>query len=255
MSQDNPLVEIEHLTYGYRPGESILEDVSVTVESGDYVGIIGPNGSGKTTFVKLALGLLPSATGSVKLFGVPIEKFREWHKIGYVPQAEFQGEANFPATVRDVIASGHLLGTFLRRAEAKRELRGAVNEAAEMAGVSHLLERRIGELSGGEQQRVFIAQALISDPSLLILDEPTAGIDLAAEETFYALLETLNRERGKTILLVSHDLEALAHHAKTALCLNRTVVYFGPAQGLHEQAIVESVFGRHAWHSHDHHTV
>lgn len=246
-----PLIEIEQLSFHFRPEQLILEDISLAIESGDYIGVIGPNGSGKTTLVKLMLGLLPLQTGRVALFGQPLADFKDWKKVGYVPQAEFQGDANFPATVEEVVAAGFLAGSWIQKSEVRKELRLSVKRSMDLVGIAHLIGRRIGELSGGEQQRVFIAQALVTDPSLLILDEPTAGIDLAAEDAFYGLLHSLNTEHGKTILLVSHDLEALAHHTKKALCLNRKIVYFGPAEGLHERTVVEAAFGIHARHFHE----
>ena len=203
------------------------------MEAGDYVGIIGPNGSGQSTFLKLLLGLIVPQQGSVSLFGKPLAEFRDWSKIGYVPQVGFQGEQNFPATVAEVIAAGSLTKAFFLRTEARKALRERIDLVADIVGIRSLLGRRIGELSGGEGQRVFIAQALISDPALLILDEPTAGVDHAAEESFYTILQDLNIKHGKTILLVSHDLEALAHNAKSALCINKHFVYRGAAEGLH----------------------
>lgn len=244
-----PIITVSHLSFCFRADQPILSDISVSLEAGDYVGIIGPNGSGKSTFLKLLLGLLPLQSGSVELFGQPIAEFREWWKIGYVPQAGFQGEANFPATVDEVIAAGQPSTTFFPGREEQQTLHERVDAAADMVGIRHLLGRRIGELSGGEEQRVFIAQALVSDPLLLVLDEPTAGVDVATERSFYALLRQLNEVHNKTILLVSHDLEALAHNAKTALCINRSLVYQGSADGLHEPRVVTAVFGSRAWHT------
>jgi zinc transport system ATP-binding protein len=249
MSQSS-LIKIKNLSFRHQGREPILQNISFSVAPGDYVGIIGPNGSGKTTFLKLILGLLPLQSGKVELFGKPIENFHEWEKIGYVSQVGFEGETNFPATVEEVIAAGYLSKSFFLTKKERKTLRSKIKAVADMVDIHHLLKRRIGELSGGEEQRAFIAQALISDPVLLVLDEPTAGIDAAAEESFYSLLERLNHTYGKTILLVSHDLEALAHHTKTALCINRRIVYTGPAEGLHEAKVLESVFGSHLWHPH-----
>jgi zinc transport system ATP-binding protein len=245
-----PLITVSDLSFRYRADHPIFEGISLSIHAGEYIGIIGPNGSGKSTFLKLLLGLLPLQTGNIELFGKPIEQFKEWEKIGYVPQKGFEGEPNFPATVEEVIAAGYPFKSFLPNKEERKKLREKIDTITDIVGIRHLLKRRIGELSGGEEQRAFIAQALLSDPLLLVLDEPTAGIDLATEESFYGLLKRLNEEHGKTILLVSHDLEALAHHSKTALCLNRKVVYHGPAEGLHEPKVVEAVFGSQAWHRH-----
>ncbi|MDP2837800.1 MAG: metal ABC transporter ATP-binding protein [Candidatus Moranbacteria bacterium] len=249
MSAHANLITISHLSFQYRAGQPILADISLSIEAGDYVGIIGPNGSGKSTFLKLLLGLISLQGGSVELFGQPIALFRDWQKIGYVSQTGFQGEKNFPATVAEVIASGQPVKSFFPDKAERQTLRYKIETAADKVGIRHLLARRIGELSGGEEQRVFIAQALVSDPLLLVLDEPTAGIDVSTETSFYQLLHDLNTVHGKTILLVSHNLEALAHNAKTAVCINRTILYQGPALGLHEPRVVETVFGARAWHT------
>lgn len=243
-------ISVTNLTYRYRSGVPVFESLTFSVAPGDYVGLIGPNGSGKTTLIKLLLGLLPLQSGTVELFGRPRDAFHEWDRIGYVPQTVFQGDSNFPALVSEVVAAGHLASSVMQTQAEHQKLTQALERVVKLTNISHLLKRRIGELSSGEQQRVFIAQALVSDPALLVLDEPTAGIDLSAEQSFYDLLRELNERHGKTILLISHDLEALAHNAQTAFCLNKRLVYYGPAQGLHEPAVVEAVFGRHAWHSH-----
>ncbi|MBP7060763.1 MAG: metal ABC transporter ATP-binding protein [Candidatus Moranbacteria bacterium] len=249
MNESAPLIVVSHLGYQYRTGQLIFSDISLEIPAGDYVGIIGPNGSGKSTFLKLLLGLLPLQSGSVTLFGQSIATFREWSKIGYVSQVGFQGEKNFPATVAEVIATGQPAKSFFPGREERRALREKIETVSDTVGIRHLLSRRIGELSGGEEQRVFIAQALVSNPQLLVLDEPTAGVDLSAETSFYRLLKELNEVHGKTIILVSHDLEALAHNAKTAVCINQSLVYHGSADGLHEPHVVEAVFGSRTWHA------
>ncbi|MFA9262291.1 MAG: metal ABC transporter ATP-binding protein [Undibacterium sp.] len=248
MSELTPIIKASELTFRYQDRQPILASVSFVIHRGDYIGIIGPNGSGKSTLLKLILGLLPIQGGSIQLFDQAVETFRDWSKIGYVPQSGFKGEQNFPATVAEVIKAGALSQAFFPNKAERQQLKQRVEEVAGIVGIQHLLKRRIGELSGGEEQRAFIAQALVSDPELLILDEPTAGVDFATEESFYQLLRELNEHHRKTILLVSHDLEALAHNAKTALCLNKQVVYFGPAEGLHERHVIEAAFGSHAWH-------
>lgn len=251
MDDGGPIIVASKLSFQYREGRAIFRDLSLSIAAGDYVGIIGPNGSGKSTFLKLLLGLLPLQGGSVQLFGRPIQEFRDWSRIGYVPQTGFQGEANFPATVAEVIAAGYLSQSFFLDKAERQALHAKIDAVADTVGIRHLLSRRIGELSGGEEQRAFIAQALVTDPSLLVLDEPTAGVDVATEASFYRLLRELNEIHGKTILLVSHDLEALAHNAKTAVCINQSIVYHGPADGLHEPRVIEAIFGARTWHTHN----
>lgn len=240
------LLQLERLSFRYRE-ELILDEVSLNVKRGDYVGLVGPNGSGKSTLVKVALGLLPTQTGHVSLFGQPLSRFNAWEKIGYVPQHVFRDERNFPATVREVVESGHM-GRAPLWCQFGIGACHSINEPLALTDIAHLTERRIGELSGGERQRVFIARALVSKPELLILDEPTAGVDSRAQQDFYALLKRLNEEHGLAILLISHDLEVVAHEAKTAVCLSRSIVYEGPAMTLHEQAVLHKLFGERVYH-------
>lgn len=251
-----PLIEAEHIFFHYGK-EEVLQDISFVLMQGDYVGLVGGNGSGKTTLLRILLGLQRPTRGSGKLFGTPLGDFREWQKIGYVPQNVFRGDLNFPATVEEVVESGHLRA---RRTASCRFRSGAcveVERALERAGITHLMKKRIGELSGGERQRVFIARALVSEPALLILDEPTTGIDAATEEKFYAFLEELNRS-GMTIILVSHDLEAIAREVKTVLCLNRRIVCSGAPENLRSRDVLNEMYGHskhmlHHEHKHPHH--
>jgi zinc transport system ATP-binding protein len=181
--------------------------VNFTVEEGSYVGIIGENGSGKTTVLNLLLDLLHPDAGEIRLFNEPIGAFREWESIGYVPQYVFRRDRVFPATVEEIVESGHSKGDPTTLCQFGMGDCAPVEAALRVAGVEHLAKRRIGDLSGGERQRVFIARALVSRPRLLILDEPTASVDAESQDKFYALLRGLNREFQMTIILISHDLD------------------------------------------------
>lgn len=244
MSEINKnIIEAESISFRYAE-EKILQDVSFTIKTGDYVGLVGANGSGKTTLLRILLGLSKQSAGIMKLFGTPTPYFRAWQKIGYVPQNVFRGDVNFPATVEEVVKSGQ----FNRDQEAMKK-------ALHRADIIHLMKKRVSELSGGERQRVFIARALVSKPELIILDEPTAGIDAATEEKFYSLLAELNFS-GITIVLVSHDLEAIAREVKTVLCLNRRLVCFGSPENLRSCGILNEMYGQRKqmiYHGHDHH--
>lgn len=244
------IVSIKDLSFRYA-SEPVLDGVSLDLSKGDYIGLVGPNGSGKSTLVKSLLGLLPLQSGSIELFGQPIEQFSQWQKIGYVPQHVFRGDRAFPATVREVVESGHVRENTILCQLGLRTCE-PIADALRTVGIEHLKNRRIGELSGGERQRVFIARALVSHPELLILDEPTAGIDQTAQEAFYDLLETLNQKLGITILLISHDLEVVAHEAKTAVCLNHRIIYSGVAEALHDESVVRSLFGARIHHEAKH---
>lgn len=220
-------VDLRHVSFSY-DGQPVLQDVSLVVNPGDFLGIVGPNGSGKTTLLRIILGLQPPGAGEVRLFGQPLAAFRQWDRVGYVPQKAAAFNGSFPATVREVVLTGRVArrGLFRRLNREDRELaRGAL----ELVGMADYAERPIGALSGGQQQRVFIARALASQPDLLILDEPTVGVDAAAQEQFYALLRRLRRDLGLTILLVSHDIGVVTAEVSHLACLNRRLFYHGPA--------------------------
>jgi len=239
--EKKPIIEAENIFFRY-DGEDALQDVSLVISGGDYIGLVGSNGSGKTTLLRVLLGLTKPTSGIVRLFGTPLEKFREWEKIGYVPQNVFRGDLNFPATVEEIVESGHLGARRVSLCQFRSGACDVVRRALERAGIAHLMKKRIGELSGGERQRVFIARALVSDPAILVLDEPTTGIDAATEAQFYTFLEELNRS-GMTIVLVSHDLEAIAREVKTVLCLNRRLVCSGDPSHLHSAKVLQAMYG------------
>jgi zinc transport system ATP-binding protein len=247
-----PIITCDHVGFQYG-SDQVLRDISLTINQGDYVGLVGGNGSGKTTLLKIVLGLLKQSDGGVKIFDTPVEDFRNWEKIGYVPQNVFRGDLGFPATVREVIESGHLRGGQDFWCRFGSRSCNEVAEAAERAGIAYLLEKRIGELSGGERQRVFIARALVSHPELLVLDEPTTGIDAETEEKFYAFLEELNGA-GMTIILVSHDLEAITRQVKTVICLNRRLVCFGKPESLERPEVLRAMYGTEKHMLHHEHT-
>lgn len=231
-----PLVEVRGVRFDYE-GVPVLEDVTLTVERGDFLGIIGPNGGGKTTLLKIMLGLLAPSSGEVKLFGEPIERFGAWRRLGYVPQ-KVVFDPTVPATVEEVVTTAlaaHAgLFRWLRRAERQRAVDTLI-----LVGMDRHRAERIGHLSVGQQQRVLIARALVTGPEILILDEPTGGVDPEAQASFYALLHTLNRERGVTLVLVSHELAVVAKAVTKVACLNRRMVFHGgPAEALTDAGLV-----------------
>lgn len=170
-----PIIEMKHVSYSY-DHRNVIEDINLNIEEGTFLGLVGPNGSGKTTLLKCILGLIKPQTGELNLFGVPLRKFKDWSKIGFVSQKANSFNTGFPASVYEVVASGLTakLGLFRRMSKADKQ---KVDEAIEAVGITSLKDRNIGELSGGQQQRTFIARALVSEPKLLILDEPTVGVD------------------------------------------------------------------------------
>jgi len=221
-SMKKPLVEIEKVSFSYN-GEKVLEDVSLKLFPGDFCALIGPNGSGKSTLLKIMVGLLKPQKGRVRLFGKEIKDFHEWWQIGYVPQKVTSlVDAVLPLTVAETVGLG-LLGKSKRQGKSKKEL---ILSALERVGLADKAEKLLRELSGGQQQRVFLARALAGRPQLLLLDEPTTGVDFSAQERFYELLGKLNRE-GLTILIVTHDIAVVDRHVKQVACLNRRLVFHG----------------------------
>jgi ABC-type Mn2+/Zn2+ transport system ATPase subunit len=221
-------------------GRPVLEDISFRVREGAFLGVIGPNGAGKTTLLRTLLGLVPVKSGEVRVLGRPAGAHAgDAHAIGYVPQRQ-SVPRNFPATVADVVMMGRTccIGR-LRRASAAdwAHLRGELDEI----GIGHLADRPIGRLSGGEVRRVLLAQALCTGTRLLVLDEPTVGLDLPAELEFYSLLRRLQGERGITVVCVSHDLLALAGQASELICINRRMhVHGNPEEVVHSHALREA---------------
>ncbi len=223
-----------------RDGRSILEDITFSLDGGMFLGVIGPNGAGKTTLLKAMLGLLPISAGRIELFSRPVAKRRRHaERIGYLPQ-RYAIPQNFPASVADVVMMGRLrAGAPLRRA------RGGdweqVDRTLGLVGMSGFAQRPVGRLSGGEQKRVMLAQALCASTRLLVLDEPSIGLDLPAEHEFYQLVRKLQSELSLSVICVSHDLVALAGEADELICINRRMhIHGNPEKVVHSHAIREA---------------
>lgn len=222
MITDN-IIEIKNVSFRYER-EYVLEHINLSIPKGAFLGLVGPNGSGKSTLLKLILGLLKPQQGEISLFGQPLHKFKEWNRIGFVSQKANSFNSGFPATVYEVVASGLTGKIGLFRFIGKRK---EIAEAIKAVGMEQFSNRNIGELSGGQQQRVFIARAIVSNPDVLILDEPTVGVDESNVKSFYSMLETLNKERGITLILVTHDIGTITSKVTHVACLNKHLHYHG----------------------------
>ncbi|WP_211344370.1 metal ABC transporter ATP-binding protein [Paenibacillus lentus] len=199
------IIELVDISFAYKD-KKVISDFSFKVKERDFVGVIGSNGAGKTTLLRMMVGLLSPTEGEILLFGQPIRRFRDWDRIGYVPQKNSFNPL-FPATVREVVMSGLYNNKLFRRIGKADQSK--CNDALEVMRIRDIADKRIGELSGGQQQRVFLARALINKPDLLILDEPTVGIDAQTQEDFFELIFHMHAHHHMTFLMVSHDVEMI----------------------------------------------
>ena len=223
-------VELTGVSFGYRPGQRVLENVSLSLGEGEFVAVAGPNGGGKTTLMRILLGLERPSAGSALLYEEPAHRFSHRRALGYLAQrSQVGGDA--PATVREVVSAGRLAsGRLVGR--LRREDRERVAEAIGRVGLTAVADAPLRTLSGGMQQRTFIAKALAGEPSLLVLDEPTTGVDAESQESLAELLATLHRELGVTIVYVSHEFGAVEHHVERLVLVRRTIVFDGPPRDL-----------------------
>ncbi|MGG6309736.1 metal ABC transporter ATP-binding protein [Paenibacillus macerans] len=197
------IIELDRVSFAYQE-QKVISDFSFVIRERDFVGVIGSNGAGKTTLLRMMVGLLAPTEGQIRLFGEPIRRFRDWERIGYVPQKNAFNPL-FPATVREVVLSGLYNNKKLFRRIGREEQRKC-DDALEVMRIGDIQDKRIGQLSGGQQQRVFLARALVNKPDLLILDEPTVGIDAQTQADFFELIFHMHAHHHMTFLMVSHDI-------------------------------------------------
>jgi ABC-type Mn2+/Zn2+ transport system ATPase subunit len=236
-------------------GRHLIENITFSIEEGKIVAIIGPNGAGKTTLIKAILGLIPYSPGSVSVFGRPFEQSSPDMKIGYVPQ-RLEFDRTFPLTVTELLGFSipPLYSFRLLRIGHEKE---RIEKLLDIVGAKELAGRSVGSLSGGELQRVMIAKAIINDPKILFLDEPASGVDIEGQERFYDLVRRLNKEKGLTVVLISHDLNVVYRFADDVLCMNRKLVCTGKPEDALTDEVIKSVYGEmmgayiHSCHEHD----
>ncbi len=234
------IVQLDRVWVNYRD-LTVLEDVSLQVSQGDFLALIGPNGSGKTTLLKLILGTLRPSSGSVRVFGQPPWQLgAERSRIGYCPQGT-SVDLNFPLRVGEAVLMGRYGRIGLLRHPSAAD-RAAARRAMERVGIADLAQRPLARLSGGQRQRVFLARALAGEPELLLLDEPTTGVDVAATESLYELLRGLHRS-GITVVVVSHDVGVVASYVDGVACLNRRLVAHGRPEEVLASDALEQMYG------------
>lgn len=246
------IIETINLSVHYGQTEA-LKDVSFAVEQGDFVGLVGPNGGGKTTLAKSVLGLLPVASGKILLFNQAIESFDDFKRIGYLPQKHTGINQLFPASVEEVVLLGILSSKKWPRKINQKD-RQRIDELLKSLGISNLKGKLISELSGGQQQKVFLARAIASEPELLILDEPSTALDPNSREQFFAQLKELNSQKKTTIILITHDTGYVGKYANKLLYIDRKLVFFGKIADFCPSGEIESCFEKSdkhiIWHQH-----
>ena len=218
-------VELEDVSFGYRPGQRVLEGVDLQLGEGEFVAVAGPNGGGKTTLVRILLGLERPSEGKALLYGEPAHRFSRRRTLGYLAQRSVLG-GDAPATVREVVSAGRLAAGGLIGPMRRRD-RELVAEAIGRVGLTAEADAPVRTLSGGMQQRAFIAKALAGEPSLLVLDEPTTGVDAESQESLAALLDGLHSDLGVTIVYVSHEFGAVESFVQRLVLVRRTIVFDG----------------------------
>lgn len=218
----NKVIEVEGLSFSYGNG-MVLDNIGFSVFEGDFAGIIGSNGTGKSTLLKLLLGLLQPLSGSIRLLGEDIRLFKRWPEIGYVPQNAAVVNGNFPATAEEVVKANLFSQIGLMRFPKKQHVEKA-RHALEQVGMEQYAGRLIGNLSGGQQQRVMLARVLVNQPRVMLLDEPTTGVDAKSADSLYQLLERLNKESGLTIVMVTHDMARTSNYVNRKICMDDGVL-------------------------------
>lgn len=247
-----PIIEVKNLCLRLN-NQDIVKDISFLVKRGDYIALIGPNGGGKTTLIRLVLGLEKKSSGTISLFGKSQKKFSAWQKIGYVPQRVTQADINFPATVLEVVKMGRTVlgGFFTKESQEDRE---AVYEAMKKMDVLHLSDKLIGSLSGGQRQRAMIARALASKPELLILDEPNTGVDIVSQQRFYALLKELNEKEQISIIIVTHDVGVIGDDIGRLFTVNQNLITCNNPKEALSCSQMSELYGIDAHLIHNHHS-
>ncbi len=240
------VITSNNISVSYNKTEAI-SDISFTIERGDFVGIAGPNGAGKTTLVKAILGLVPISRGSIELFGQSQKKFIAWDKIGYLPQKASTINPLFPATVHEIVSLGlPSRHTALKRTSGNNE--GQTDFILHKLNINDLKQRMFSELSGGQQQKVLFARALVSKPEILVFDEPSTALDPDSRESFFKLIENLNKEQQVSILFITHDTGYIGTYANKLMYIDRRLVYYGNFSDFCKSEKMNTYFGTREHH-------
>ena len=240
------ILEVNNLNFAYDK-TPIISQVSFGVQKGDFIALAGPNGAGKTTLVKLILSLEEKQSGEIKIFGSDFKNNIPWPKIGYLAQRANLFNPLFPATVREVVALG-LLSQKKYPKKINRPDNEKINQVLDLLDIQNLKHKSISELSGGQQQRVFLARALVSNPELLIMDEPSTALDPETRANFFELIKKLNQEHQTTIIIITHDTAQAGQYADKLLYLDKEIIFFGQFADFCHSPEMEKYFGHFAQH-------
>ena len=244
-NSNNAIIEVKNFSY-YLNNNKILENINLKVQRGDYTAIVGPNGGGKTTLIRSILGLGQKIntrqSGEINLFSQKLSNFKDWKKIGFVPQRAIEFDNTFPATVYEVVkmAISSSFYNFWTNTKVQKE---KIESVLKQMNILELKERRIGNLSGGQKQRVMIARALITEPELLILDEPYAGVDTKSQKSFYNILSKLNQKKQITILFITHDVGMIQDNINSIIAVNKTILKDENPEAIFNCVTMKEVYG------------
>jgi zinc transport system ATP-binding protein len=240
------VLSVENLYFRYN-SRDVLSDITFSINTGDYIGLVGPNGSGKTTLIKVVLGLLKPHSGKITLFGDDTNAFSGWHKIGYLPQKISALNPRFPATVSEVVAMG-LLSKKSFPKHMNRSDNTIVDSILDLLDITNLRNKPIGELSGGQQQRVLVARALVNNPEFLILDEPTDALDPEMRDRFFGLMDELNKKKHVTIVIVTHDMGNIGKYTSKLLYIDKKIIFYGSFEDFCKSSDITQFFGEFSQH-------
>lgn len=240
------ILSLSHVSFRYNAVD-VLSDISFAIQEGDYVALVGPNGSGKTTIIKAILGLEKPQAGEIRFFGELRETFTAWSRIGYLPQKIEALNPRFPATVSEIVAMGLLsqkrFPKFLNRLDRQH-----IHEALGLLDIENLRDKPVGMLSVGQQQRALVARAIVNQPEFLILDEPTAALDPEVRDLFFKLLDDLNRHKRTTIIIVTHDVGSIGQYASKLLYIDKRLLFYGTFEEFCESPEITELFGNFSQH-------
>jgi zinc transport system ATP-binding protein len=240
------ILKIENLSFKYS-NSFVLDNISFSINKGDYVAIAGPNGAGKTTLVRIILNLLEDYSGSVSIYGSDARKFKNWDKIGYLSQKINSFNPIFPATVSEVVGLGLVSKKkYFKRLNSKDKTK--IEDILKEMNIFDLKDKQISDLSGGQQQRVFLARAMISSPEILFLDEPSSALDPKTRQNFFELLNRLNKDKGVSVVLITHDTSSVANFSNKLLYLDKTIVFYGSYEDFCKSDNMGDYFGHFSQH-------